>query len=462
MTPWHLRLHNRIVIPFVLVAVVAAAAAALLTLLVISRSFEARVTEQILNTADVLSRGGFAENPAIVRSVKAITGADVVTFTDGGTILASTLEGTHLGDLAVVTSAAAIGAATDARSAPVVREVKCDTPCLVAYQRLTGRADARVAVIVEASEVSAATRAVARTMVLIATAGLVVMIAASQMVARRVTAPIERLVVFADAVAGGESPGRAAEGNDEIGRLGRSFNHMIDRLDRSQASVVRNEKLALAGILAARVAHDIRNPLSAIKMQTQLLQGQLHGRESHEKLLSAVLHDIATVEAVIGDLIELSRPGELVMRPSSLNAVVDELLQRVEPQMTYRKIVIESRLSPDLPNLALDPGRFKQAVTNVVVNAAEAMPSGGRVTITTRVAADRSTVVLEVCDDGIGIDPAVRERVFDPFVSSKPDGVGLGLVNAKAVVEQHGGRIELGPREPRGTRVRITLPVQRG
>lgn len=96
---------------------------------------------------------------------------------------------------------------------------------------------------------------------------------------------------------------------------------------------------------------------------------------------------------------------------------------------------------------------------NVVGNAADAMPTGGTLRLVTHALDGGATVVLEVCDDGTGIDPEIRHRVFDPFVSTKRDGVGLGLVNAKAVVESHGGTIDLTPIEPKGTRARITLPA---
>jgi signal transduction histidine kinase len=221
---------------------------------------------------------------------------------------------------------------------------------------------------------------------------------------------------------------------------------------------VKSEKLALAGLIAARVAHDIRNPLSSIKMQTQMLRARAGADPEDQESLTAVLHDIEQVESVIRDLLELARPGELRLKHEALEIVISEVLTQLAPQFRHRKISVQTDLALDLPDVALDRPRFKQALLNVLVNASDAMPTGGVIAIASR-APVPGEVLLEVCDDGVGVDPATLPHVFDPFVSTKPDGVGLGLVNAKAVVEAHGGRIELAARAPKGTCVSIWLPV---
>jgi two-component system sensor histidine kinase HydH len=148
----------------------------------------------------------------------------------------------------------------------------------------------------------------------------------------------------------------------------------------------------------------------------------------------------------------------LNLRPARVNDVVNDALRQMTSQLQHRRIRVEARLDETLPAVSLDADRFKQALLNVIVNAADAMTAGGTLEVVTRPGPE-STIELDVCDDGVGVNPDLVDRVFDPFVSTKRDGVGLGLVNARAVVESHGGRIVLVRREPQGTRVRITLPV---
>ena len=232
---------------------------------------------------------------------------------------------------------------------------------------------------------------------------------------------------------------------------------MLDRLDQSRVALVRSEKLGLAGLFAARVAHDIRNPLSSIKMQTQLLQSKLAAGTEDRETLAAVLHDVAQVESVVRDLMDLANPGALALRPGDLNAVLRDALEQLSAQLAYRKIRVETALDGALPPVAVDAQRLRQAIINVLVNGSEAMHTGGELHVSTGV--EGATVWTRICDDGVGIDPALAERAFDPFVSTKPEGVGLGLVNVKSVVEGPGGGIRLEPRLPRGTCAYIWLPV---
>jgi signal transduction histidine kinase len=471
MGPRRLRLHHRIVIPFALVALLTTSTAAYVVLAVTNRTLESRVEAQVLSTAAVVGQSDFALNPVILRSVKAFAGADVVTFTDLGAVLVSTTTASR--------AEAVIRPLLDRQLSwvaadlePAVQRLDCaGTPCDVAYRRLAGRPATIVAVAADTTELMAATQAVTRAVLVASLVSLFVMVIVSQFVARRVTAPIDALVRFTRDVGGRESLytsgdsrpsiSRAPVGPDEVGRLGAAFNDMLDRLDRSREALVRSEKLALAGLLAARVAHDIRNPLSSIKMRTQLVQARLGPASAtgeDRQLLDAVLRDIVQVESVIRDLLELARPGELSRRPASLNAVVRDALTQLAPHLKYRKISVDAQFADGLPEVALDANRFRQALLNLINNAADAMPTGGTLTVTTRLD-QGSTVALDVCDDGIGVDPVILDHVFDPFVSTKRDGVGLGLVNAKAVVESHGGRIELAPRPPRGTRASVWLPA---
>jgi signal transduction histidine kinase len=453
-----LRLHHRIVIPVVLAALVTTSVGAYVSLSLTRRALESRLVTQLEGAASAVSRGDFATNTTILARVKEIVGADILTYSLRGEVLASTATGARRDELFAAVSADQSIASTSG-DRPVVKQMTCGAvPCYVAYTRVPTTADTIVAVVEEASELHAATGAMQRTILLSAFLGVVVLVLVSQLVAARVTRPLAELVAFTRNVGDGSTGQRAPVGKDEVGTLAAAFNDMLDRLDGAREAVVRSEKLALAGVLAARVAHDIRNPLSSLKMQAQLLRSRVSTSEG-QAMIAAVLHDVDQVESVVRGLLELARPGEVDARPTRLEDVVREVLEHMRLQLTHSKVALSAELSAVSPLIPLDTQRFKRALLNVIVNAMEAMPSGGTLTVTTTLSADARAVNLIVCDDGIGVDPAMLDNVFDPFVSSKREGVGLGLVNTKSIVDSHGGSVTLVPRTPRGTCVTISLPV---
>lgn len=468
-----LRLHHRIVLPFAAVAFTALAVLSWVAFRVTSSTLAAHLRQDVLSATGVVSRGGFSTNAGILQAVKAVTGADVVTFGPGG-LIATTIDGARQ---TVIDRVIAGHAGLSIANEPAVVELPGAPSFYAAYQAVAESPGVTVALVHDNTEITAANRLLRQALVGAAAASLLGMLFVSAFVARRVTAPIQQLSAFAETVAAGRDAGirppdgalragavprRAASGDDEVGRLGASFNAMLERVDQAQDALVRSEKLGVAGLFAARVAHDVRNPLSAIKMQTQLLRGTLPagpaGDEGRE-VTAAILHDISQVEFVIRGLLDVARPGAPVLVPGDVTPIVQDVLRQIDPQCRHRRVTLTSDLAEALPSLRLDADRLRQALQNVVTNAVEAVREGGAVRVATRHDAGAGAIEILVEDDGVGLDPEAAGRLFDPFVTTKPDGVGLGLVNAKATMEGHGGTIRIAPRLPTGTRAVILLPV---
>jgi signal transduction histidine kinase len=448
-------LQYRIVLPMAAAALLATTAATLVGVRVTSNALRSRLESQLVRSVSAVTWRDFASNRQILRSLSAVVGADVVTIGDNSTVVATSLE-TDTGPV-VDAVRRVVRAAPPAAAQPRVIDADCGYRCLIAYRDVEGGPGTVVALVADATPLADATTAVVRVMVVAALLSILLLVFIAQAVARRITSPLDRLVDFVRSASPHSSQARAAVGDDEVGALAEAFNTMLDRLDESRAALVRSEKMGLAGLFAARVAHDIRNPLSSIKMQTQLLRSKLASTTEDHETLSAVLHDVAQVESVVRDLMDLANPGALARQPGDLNAVLRDALQQLSAQLAYRKIRVVLALAGALPLVAIDAQRLRQAIVNVLVNGSEAMHTGGELRVSSGI--EDTTVWARICDDGVGIDPALVERVFDPFVSTKPEGVGLGLVNVKSVVEGHGGGIRLEPRQPRGTCAYIWLPV---
>lgn len=455
-----MKIQYKIVIPFSLLFIIATLLTALVSISLMARNLEARLTSQLENASQMISRADFAMNSSILRNLKTVIGADVITYRRDGSIVATTLASDAQRDsFRDVISADVLPPALEQGPAFVIRSVTiAGRPYRIGYRRLQSAPDTVTAVIADTSDITDTERAIARTLLLIAGLIVVLMSVVSHLLAKSVTAPVLRLVQFTRKVAAGE-PNERADGTsgDEIGVLAHAFNEMMDQLRRSEEKLLQSEKLAVTGLIAARVAHEVRNPMSAIKMQAQLLRAKLKGTGGDMELIQAILQEIDRVEWVIRGMLDLPASQELQLEEQDILDVLDDVLNLMGPQLRHRKVVVQKSYGSGIPSMMLDRNRLKIAFLNLIMNASEAMPNGG--TLEINACRDNETVLIKINDDGVGLDAAVEGRLFDPFVTTKPEGVGLGLVNTRNIVGRHHGTVELLPRDGRGVQAVLRLPI---
>jgi signal transduction histidine kinase len=233
--------------------------------------------------------------------------------------------------------------------------------------------------------------------------------------------------------------------------------HLAD-LKALETAMARGERLAAVGNLAAAVAHEIRNPLSAVSMGLQRLRAEFEPAEPEEyrRMVDLVRGEVRRLNTIVEEFLSLARPIQLRPEPVPVAALLDEIRELVGPQAGQAGIAIGRVIPASLPDVRADRNRIKQVLLNLVLNAIEATPSGGRLTL--GAAASSAGLTLTVTDTGSGIPAEVLPRVFEPYVTTKTRGLGLGLAIARQIVEAHGGRIEVESQAGSGTSFRITLP----
>ncbi|MBP3956196.1 hypothetical protein J8F10_12970 [Gemmata sp. G18] len=219
------------------------------------------------------------------------------------------------------------------------------------------------------------------------------------------------------------------------------------------------EHLAILGRLLAGVAHEVRTPLTAIRSTVQLWE-RLPAQARTPESLAAVVGSVDRLNELVGRLLLFARAGHESYRSVGFNAVTAEVLELVRARADAQGVTIEADLAPDLPPVPGAAQAIGQVVLNLVTNALQAMPGGGRLTCRTRAA--RGRVELAVSDTGPGVAPDARDRVFEPFFTTRSDGTGLGLALCREVARQHGGDVALDPAGGPGATFRFTLPVTVG
>ena len=261
--------------------------------------------------------------------------------------------------------------------------------------------------------------------------------------------------------------------NEEIVTWAKTLEDRVEQktkeLNRAHDHVLHVEKMASIGKMAAVVAHEVNNPLSGILTYAKLLRKWVaSGQVEHEKRDEAMqcLELIAAESRRCGDLIKnllsLSRTAPMNVQSTDLRAVVDRCLMLARPQLKQGGIELQLKIAEDLPRVSCDPAQIEQVLLALVMNAIDAMPRGGNLWIESRLASAATEIAIQVRDDGSGIARDVLPHIFEPFLTTKESGhgVGLGLAIARGIVERHNGRIEVESELGRGTTFTVTLPIQ--
>jgi two-component system, NtrC family, sensor histidine kinase HydH len=234
--------------------------------------------------------------------------------------------------------------------------------------------------------------------------------------------------------------------------------------NREDSAINRRLRAQYAEIarLAGGLAHEIKNPLSTMSLNLDLLVEDFHGAETPRdkrvlQKLVRVRKETERLNDIVEDFLRFAKVQHLKTEPSDLNAVVDDLRDFCEPQAMGQGIVIRTQYHSGLPLVPLDVDLFKQALWNLIRNAHHAMPEGGELILQTHLEGD--CAVLDVTDTGVGMTPEVAGQVFDAFYSTKPGGSGLGLPTTRKIVEAHGGSISLQSEPGQGSRFTLRLPL---
>lgn len=276
--------------------------------------------------------------------------------------------------------------------------------------------------------------------------------------------PVRRLALEADREAG------ARQSDDEVKALRRSVRGLIEDMDqthtelqRSREHLLQAEKMAMVGKLAAGMAHSLRNPLTSVKMRLFSLGKTLGLTPDQREDFAVISEEIDHTDTIVQNFLEFSRPPKLKMQQVSPSEVVDMVIQLLHHRLESYDVVIEVHRKQPLPEVQADPEQLKEALANLIENACEAMKgTGGKIFIDEEASPEGAlgpSAIIRLTDTGPGIPKSIREKVFQPFFTTKEEGSGLGLSISTRIIEEHGGSLDLTSKGNGATFI-ITLPVK--
>jgi PAS domain S-box-containing protein len=229
----------------------------------------------------------------------------------------------------------------------------------------------------------------------------------------------------------------------------------------TEKRIRESERLAHIGKLTTSLAHEIRNPLSSVKMNSQIILKNTDFGGNDKRRMEIIIHEISRLERILDEMLDFAKPVKLNLDPVSINTVIDSCLEIMDARIREKNIAVKKASVRRLPPILIDYEKIEQAMINVLLNAVEVLPEGGHIEIVTKhLRMDGGAIQVEISDDGPGISAEDFPYIFDPFFSNKKKGTGLGLSNVKKIIEAHGGTGTVAPRKPHGTRVSLTIPFR--
>jgi len=284
-------------------------------------------------------------------------------------------------------------------------------------------------------------------------------------VARQILAPLDRIMMATRRIAGGDltpiTPRRRY--HDEFSQLAAGINHMLQELVRRQEILVQSHKLQAIGTLTAGVAHELNNPINNLMLTAAALEEEYDELDDSQRLEMAtdLVKESERARDIVRNLLDFARESEVEVEPLDVEEIITETLQLAANQVKLSKVKVKGEVEENLPPVHGDRHQLTQVFLNLVLNALDAMPGGGALTISVEKSADRSCVNVRFTDTGVGIAAEHLKSIFAPFFSTKgrAKGTGLGLSVSLGIIKQHGGDIRVESEPGAGTTFTVSLPV---
>ena len=455
-------IQTKIVLPFLLLFALITIFVPLLTVQLFEWKYSEQFTRETQGWLNVIIETAFIRED--IEKVKQAYSVEVMIFGSDGTLNATTLTDLPNAEQNWMYLAEKMRLAQvkqrfqRTKESPVTQDVTLSGKHYKVFFRLLpfGRFYCLLRPI---EKIADAKRALTWSMLGIAAFVTVLVALISHRIGKNLTEPIKNLVGFTEQVAEGNLDEQCeVKTQDEIGDLAIAFNQMTRDLKQSRDKLIQAERLATAGKMSASFAHEIRNPLSSMRMLSQMLMQKPEMSNEQRQSLQYILEEIERIDNIVKGLMDFARPTTLNLEQHALSPTLQSVLTLMEANLTHHQITLSLELASDFPNFQFDSDKIKQAFMNVVLNAMEAMPQGGTLTVTTF--KQENNVCIKVTDTGVGISEEDIEHLFEPFFTRKDKGTGLGLVNVKRILEEHSGTVEIESTSGEGTTVSLWLPIR--
>ena len=451
----NLRIRTKIILPFLLLLAITIFGMLVLTITFFDDKYDQQFSAETQQWIETIQRTQYIEEPD---KVKQAYQCEVVVFGSDNTLNGTTLvdlSGLDWSELQSMFNLLIVRQQLQTQKQPVIGDVRLpDKTYKAIYIRQSLN---RIYCLLRPMDrVVQAKRQTTQMTVIIASLGFLLVIMISSLIGKNFTRPIDKLVEFTHRVSRGDLEGQCqVVSNDEVGELTKAFNRMTKDLQQSRKEILKAERLTTVHQMSTAFAHEVRNPLSSIKMLTQMTLEKV-SVSSRQEALNKIIDEIERLEVIVSRWMDLARPTELNRTATDLNVLINDVIKLMIVNLNHHQINVEKDFATDLSLVLIDVDKIKQVMINLILNAMQAMPEGGELNLATY--QSKNFLEVKVSDTGLGMTEKTIRHIFDPFFTTKPSGVGLGLSTCRRLIEHHHGQIAVDSVVEQGTIMTIKLP----
>jgi signal transduction histidine kinase len=452
------KIYRRLFTPYVLTLLLGLGGAWLAATQLFSETLEKRLQTQLIHTVDMLTNGAFPYTPKLLERLSRLIHADIVLLNANGLITISTVENDSQQLQARFSE---ILTATTNQNTSIQELESAGHHYLLVWDRVSQSRDPRVAYIAafsNLSDIHDTSQRMAKWLGAAALSGLLLLAWIGHRVSRSITLPIKELAHMASEIAVGNRNIRAKiHRSDEIGELAGALNAMAVKLADYDHEIAEQSRMATLGQMTARIAHEIRNPLTAIKMQLQLLKETAD--KQNKPVLDSLLDETRRLELIVLSTLQHKKIAKPVFTRMNINSLIEEIAQLHRLQFEHQNLLLALSLDPAIPEVEIDRDMMTQILLNLLLNARDEMPDGGKIHLSSGSLDKNAGIWFAVDDSGSGIPEENWQTLFTETTSLKPGGFGLGLRLCHELAELHNGQINIRHSKLGGARFTVTLPL---
>jgi len=450
---WPIR--NQILVPFTLIQIAAVLLVAVSSAYLAARQVEAEIHARLDNVMTTLETGTYPLTQTVLDQLHQLSGAQFILTDNDGRVRNSTLDAELLTEEKLERLRRDLAQTAKTNRTLAQTQLGEDYLSGVVTPRSPTTLETIYVLYPERRLITARWKAVAPPAIL-GTVLLCLTVLASYAISRQIAGRIQRVQHHVSRIAGGDfTPMPTVKTNDELRELSQSVNRMADVMDRSMRELKETERTVLLKQLVGGLAHQLRNALTGARISIQL--HQQHCSESDDEAIDVALKQLRLTEEQIKALLRLSKGEQSRAQAEELSTILDDAVSLVRPLCNHQKIKLRYQNAAELNCLITDGDALRGALLNILINGIEAAGGQGRLQIDINESPD--TVIIDITNSGPPIPTEEHEKVFQPFYTTKPEGVGLGLALARQAVQECGGSLRIVPGDQ--TFFRMTLPLRR-